>query len=75
MSVYIIEAERSIYASIKLTIIGSDNSLSPGQQSAIIWTNDGRLLISPLGTKFSEILIEILIFPFKKMYLKMWFGK
>ena len=26
---------------------------------AIIWTNDGILLIGPLGTNFSEILIEI----------------
>ena len=25
----------------KLTIIGSDNGLSPGQRQAIIWTNDG----------------------------------
>ena len=25
----------------------------------MIWTNDGILLIGPLGTNFSEILIEI----------------
>ena len=43
----------------KLTIIGSDNGLSPGQREAIIWTNDGILLIRPLGTNFSEIWIEI----------------
>ena len=43
----------------KLTIIGSDNGLSPGRRQAIIWTNDGILLIGPLGTKCSEILIEI----------------
>ena len=43
----------------KLTIIGSDNGLSPGRRQAIIWTNDGILLIGPLGTKFSETLIEI----------------
>ena len=43
----------------KLTIIGSDNGLSPGQCQAIIWTNAGILLIGPLGTNFSEILIEI----------------
>ena len=42
----------------KLTIIGSDNGLSPGQPQAIIWTNDGILLIGPLGTNFSEILVE-----------------
>ena len=43
----------------KLTIIGSDNGLSPGRRQAIIWTNPGILLIGPLETKFSEILIEI----------------
>ena len=59
----------------KLTIIGSDNGLSPGRHQAIIWTNGGILLIGPLGTNFSEILIEILIFSFKKMHLKMSSGK
>ena len=54
----------------KLTIIGSDNSLSPDRRQAIIWTNDRKLLIGPLGTKFSEILVEILTFSFKKMHLK-----
>ena len=54
-----------------LTIIGSDNGLSPERQQAIIWTNAGILLIGPLGTKFSEILIEIHTSSFKKMYLKM----
>ena len=43
----------------KLTIIGSNNGLPPGQRQAIIWTNDGILLTGPLGTNFSEILIEI----------------
>ena len=42
-----------------LTIIGSNNGLSPGRRQAIIWTNDGILLIGPLGTNFSEILMEI----------------
>ena len=54
----------------KLTIIGSDNGLSPDRRQAIIWTNAGLLLIEPLGTNFSEILIEILTFSFKKMRLK-----
>ena len=53
-----------------LTIIGSDNGLSPERRQAIIWTNAGILLIGPLGTNFSEILIEILTFSFKKMRLK-----
>ena len=54
----------------KLTIIGSDNGLSPDGHQAIIWTNAGLLFIGPLETNFSEILIEILTFPFKKMRLK-----
>ena len=55
----------------KLTIIGSNNGLSPGRRQAIIWTNAGILFIEPLGTNFSEILIVIQIFSFKKMRLKM----
>ena len=55
----------------KLTIIVSDNGLSPGRRQAIIWTNAGILLIGPLGTNFSEILIGIQTFSFKKMHLKM----
>ena len=55
----------------KLTIIGSDNGLSPSRRQAIIWTNAGILLIQPSGTNFSEILIEIDVFPFKKMHLEM----
>ena len=46
----------------KLTIID--------RRQAIIWTNAGILLIGPLGTNFSEILIEILTFSFEKMRLK-----
>ena len=59
----------------KQTIIGSDNGLSPCRRQAIIWTNAGILLTGPLGTKFNEILIEILTFSFKKMHLKMSSGK
>ena len=43
----------------KLTIIGSDNDLSPGWRQAIIGTGTGKLSIGPLGTNFSEILIEV----------------
>ena len=50
----------------KLTIIGSDNGLSPHQRQALIWANAWKLLIGSLGTKFSEILIEIHIVSFKK---------
>ena len=49
---------------------GSDNDLSPGRRQAIIWTNAVILLIGPIGTNFSEILIQILTFSFKKMRLK-----
>ena len=55
----------------KLTIIGSDNGLSPGWRRAIIQTNAGILLIGPLGTIFSEILSEIHLFSFKKIHLKL----
>ena len=55
----------------KLTIIGSDNGLSPCRRHAIIWTNAGILLIRTLGTNFSEILGEIHSFSFSKMHLKM----
>ena len=39
-----------------------DNGLSPHQSQVIIWTNAGILLTEPLGTNFSEILIENHIF-------------
>ena len=55
----------------KLTIIGSDNGLSPGRRQAIIWTNAEILLIRTLETNFSEILSAIHTFSFKKMHLKM----
>ena len=59
----------------KIIIIGSNNGLSPGRRQAIIWTNAGILSIRPLGTNFSEILIEVHTFSFKKMHLKMSSGK
>ena len=54
----------------EITIIGSDS-----RRQAIIWTNDGILLIGSLGTNFSEILIKIYTFSFKKMHWKMSSGK
>ena len=60
---------------IKLIIIGSDNGLSPDRCQVIIWTNAGILLIGPFGTNFSEILIEILTFQFKKMHFKVLLAK
>ena len=58
----------------KLTIIGSDNVLSPDRHQAIIWNNAGILLIGPLGTNFNEILVNIHIISFKKIHLKMSSG-
>ena len=55
----------------KLASIISDNGLSPGRRQAIIWNNAGILLIGPLGTNFSEILIEIHIFSSMKMHFEM----
>ena len=51
--------------------IVSDNGLSPGHRRAIIWTNAGILLIEPLETNFSEILIEFHTFSFKKLHFEM----
>ena len=57
----------------ELAIIGSDNGLSPGRRQVIIWTNAEILLIGPLGTNVSEILIGTHKFSFKKMHLEMAF--
>ena len=54
----------------ELTIIGWDNGLSPGRRQAIISTNDGILIIGPLGTNLHEILFGIETFSFNKMHLK-----
>ena len=55
----------------KLTIIVSDNGLSPGQRQPIVWTNVGILLTGPLWTNFIEILIEFQTFSLKKRHLKL----
>ena len=68
--------DRVMYICVgKLTIIGSDNGLSPERRQAIIWTNAGILLIGPLGANFSEILIETETFSLKKIRLKMLSAK
>ena len=63
-----------IYVS-ELTIIGSDNGLLPGRHQAIIWTNARILVIGPLGTNISEILIKTDTSSFKKIHLKKSSGK
>ena len=60
----------------KLIITGSDNDLCFAWCQAIIWGNAGILLILPLGTNFSELLIGIYKFciqenAFKNVVLKM----
>ena len=57
-----------------LTIICSDNGLSPGRRQAIIETNVGILFIGTLGTDFSKILFEKYIISFKKMHFKVSSG-
>ena len=48
-----------IYASVNRDSSGSENGLSPIWRQTIIWTSAGMLSIGLLGTKFSEILIEM----------------
>ena len=60
MNIYLTHWGRVMHICVsKLTIIGSDNDLSPGRRQAIIWTNDGILFIRTLLTNFSENLSEI----------------
>ena len=42
----------------KLTSVGSYNGLSPDRHQAIFWINTGILFSGPMGTNFSETLIE-----------------
>ena len=58
-----------------LTIIGSDNVLSPGRHQTIIWTSAGILLTGLLKTNVSEILFEIQTFPLTKIHLKISYAK
>ena len=54
----------------KLTIISSDNGLSPGWRQAIVWTKTGILLVRSSRTNLNEILIETHIFSFKECIWK-----
>ena len=49
----------------KLTIIGSDNGLSP-----TVWTSAGILLIGPLATNFRETIIKFIHFKPRKCIWK-----
>ena len=55
-----------IYASVNYAIFGSDTVW----RQAVIWTNAGLLSKGPLGTNWTQILIEINSFSLKKMHLK-----
>ena len=57
----------------KLAIISSVNGLVLGRRQTIIWTN--AVVIGPLETNFSGILIEINIFSFQKIHSKISSGK
>ena len=54
-----------------LIISGSGNVFSPGRGQASIWINDGILLRGSLRTNVNEILIQMYIFSFMKILLKM----
>ena len=48
-----------------------NNEMVPNGREAIIWTNTDLLLIEPLGTNASEILIKKRQFSCKKINLNM----
>ena len=54
----------------KLTIIDPDIGLWPDQRQAIMWTNDEKVLIGPLGTNLSELSIESKTFSLEELSLK-----
>ena len=59
----------------KLNNTVSDNGLAMGRRQTTIWNNAGILLIRNLGTNISDFFSEIHILSFKKMNLKMSYGK
>ena len=75
IDIRIISPQCRIYASVNRVSIGLYDGLLPIRDHAIIWTKAGILLIEPLGTNFREILIEIHIFPFMKLHLKLLSAK
>ena len=59
----------------KLTIIGSNNGLSPGRCQTIFSTNAGILLIGLIGKNFSEIVHRNAYVFIKKIHFKLSSGK
>ena len=54
-----------------LSIIASDDGLSPRRHQDSIWTNCAILLIRTLGSNFSQTLTKIQTFSFKKKHCKL----
>ena len=68
---YLTHAGRVTHICSKLTIIDSQNGLSPYRRQALVRINTTILLIyKHLWTNFSEILIEMQRFALKKIHLK-----
>ena len=72
---YNIVVDWCIYTPVNYANIGSHKGLLPVSCKAITWTNDGLLLIGPLGTNICDICLDIQIVSLKKMHLKMSFAK
>ena len=66
----IIDAKWRIYEPFNSSTIDSDIGLSPGRRHAIIWTNEGILLIRNPGTNLSEVLSLIPTFSLKCIRLE-----
>ena len=74
--VYLTHCSRVVHIYVnKIITIVSDNGISPVRRKAIIWANAGILCIGTLGMKFRTILIEINIFSFKNLPLKILSAK
>ena len=59
----------------EVTIIGSDNCLSPGRRQAIIWNNAENIITCTIRNKLQRTLNRNWYFSFKKIQLKMESGK
>ena len=57
-----------IYTLINLTLIGSDNGLSPVQRHAIMRNNVESLAVGPLGENLNHIFFEIQNFHLRKTF-------
>ena len=51
------------------------NGLAPVRHQAITWTNEDFLSFGPLGTNLNKSWIQLQIFCFQRMYLKMSYAK